>query len=392
MAKTADRMNLTEYYRYLDEKRRELEACYRDVEEVQFQFNDIFKRELALWQEKFAFCYPRVVAGREELPTEFAAALDRVEAEEQERIRNEMADLDKQVRDGRAEMDRLTAEAQEATESLQAMAPRLNAEEQKLQARVVRLQDEYAHAFEEAEALRASPLGRLTNGGKIRRLQKAQRTARKKQEQAMQRLRAIRQEWQKTLNDTGERQSELREKWHQLSVEVARAQGQRDHLEANFDALAGEAAVQRYLEEMKEAPDVPGELGEALEELVRRNYIRWDYEQGLQSVAEALGMLNGINEGLKRFLRSVSTVVQEQRRYNLPVTRVQIPPIVFSVHNIWRELQAQVKDERQMGANPRQFSAIVERTLTKRLPDEAIQDFFEQMGQVLNRATASWKK
>jgi hypothetical protein len=263
----------------------------------------------------------------------------------------------------------------------------MNAEEQELQATVIRLQDEYTRAFEEAERLRAVPLGWLKNAGKIGRLQRAQNTARKQQEETMQRLRTIRQEWQKKLNETGDHQAALRDKWHELSIE-----GQRDNLEANFDALAGEAAVQRYLEEMKEAPAVPGELGEALQELVKHNHIRWSYEEGLQSVAEALGMLKGMDEGLKRFLRSVSTVVQEQRRYNLALARVQIPPQVIAVHDIWKELQTQVKDEKKMGANPREFSAIVQRTLIKRLPDEMIQDFFEQMGQVLNRATASWKK
>ena len=37
-------MQLAEFHRYLDGKRRELEACYSETEEVQYQFNDIFHR------------------------------------------------------------------------------------------------------------------------------------------------------------------------------------------------------------------------------------------------------------------------------------------------------------------------------------------------------------
>lgn len=394
MAKSEERvyrLNLEQFHRYLDEKRRELEACYKDVEEVQFQFNDIFKRELAAWQEKFSFCFPRLLAGRRELPPALAQLLDRTEAEERARLEQEIANLAEEIRAGRAKMDELTAQAQAANEALRRANPELNAQEEQIKARVVRYEDEYAQAFEEMERLRAAPLGGLLHGAKIRRLQKVQRLAKQQQTKLYAQLRQVRQAWQDKIKEAGDTQAALREEWQKVSVRVAEAQARHDHLQANLDTLAEQKAAQRVLEEMREPPDVPGELGQALKELVERNHVRWDYEQGLRAVAEVLGLTKGVGEGLKRFQKSVATVLQEQRRYNLKPVEVLLPQSVVTVNETWKELQAKVKDEKYMGAHPLEFSRTVDAYIKQRLTDAKIQDLFEQMGNALNQATAAWK-
>jgi DNA repair exonuclease SbcCD ATPase subunit len=383
------RMTLSEYHRYLDDKHRELEACYKDVEEVQMQFNDIFKRELAAWQERFAFCFPRVGAQRRELPAEFVALIDRTEAEERARLEKEIADLDQQIKDGRAKMDELLAKAQAETEALRTANPELNAREEKLKGLVVRYQDEYAKAFEALEKL--GGLSWLLSSSKRGKLQKAQRQAKARQAQHMQQLQTVRQEWQDKLKQTGETQAALREEWQKTSVSVSQAETRREHLHANLNDLAEQAALQRVLEELKEPPDVPGELGEALKDLVQRNHVRWAYEEGLRAVAETLGLLKGVGEGLKRFQKSLATVLQEQRRYNLKEVHAQISEFVVALLETWKALQAQVKDEKLMGKNPLDFSRIVDRYVKERLTDTNIQRLFEEMGEALNQATAAWK-
>jgi len=384
------RMKLDEFHRYLDDKRRELEACYHEIEEIQFQFNDIFKRELAAWQDKFGFCLPRVMMQRKELPAEFAAQIDRAEQQERERLLAEIADLEREITEGRTRMDKLLAEAQTATETLREANPQINAREEEIKATIVRLQNEYTTAFEEIEALKSSA-GWFTRASKINRLKKVQRTAKEQQARAMQQLRQVRQEWLTQVQQSGETQSKLRQDWQEMGVRVSQAQTRRDHLRANLDALAEQGGVQHVLEELKEAPAVPGELGEALQDLARRNQVRKNYEEGLRSVAEALGLTKGVGEGLQRFQRSVGTVLQEQRRYNLKEVQVPVSHFAAALNETWKDLRCKVQDEKYMGTHPLEFSQIVKRYIQERLTDANIQRLFEEMGEALNKATSTWK-
>lgn len=383
-------MRLAEFHRYLDGKRRELEACYSETEEVQFQFNDIFQRELADWQDKFAYCFPRVVAQREKMPPAFAQVIDRVEAEELDRIQAEIAELSKEIRAGQAESDDLLGRAQAAAKALRAVNPELDKREEHLKSLMVRYQDEYALTYEETEALEDTSLGWLTHFFKIRRLKKVERMAKDQQAQTLAQLRVVRQEWLSKVEEAGDRQAELRGEWQKVSVRVAEAQTRREHLESNLAELAQQAGIQRVLEELSEPPDVTGDLGTALEELVERNKVRRSYEEGLRTVAEALGLTKGVSEGMKRFQRSVGTVLQEQRRYSLKEVRVSLPGWIVQMNEIWQELGAKVKDEKYMGTHPLEFSRTVDAYIKEHLTDEKIQGLFEQMGQALSKATAAW--
>lgn len=384
------RMTLSQFHRYLGDKRKELDACYEEVEEIRDQFQDAFQRALADWQETFAYCYPQVATKRSEMPPAFARHIDQIEAEERARIRQEIADLERELGEGRAKMDKLLADAAAATETLRVANPEINDREEHLKALVVQYQDEYAQAFEEGEALETFPLGWLTNFVKIRRLEKVQKTTKKQQAHALQQLRQVRREWLERVEETSDTQAELRGEWQKLGIRLSEAQGQRDHLQDHFEALAEQAAFQRVLEELEDPFDVTGELGDKLKELIERNKMRWSYEEGLRAVAEALGLTKGIGTGIQRFRRSVGKVLQEQRRYNLAQVHVQVPHSVAALNEIWKNLRKKVKDEKYLGKNPLEFADIVEEHITARLTDENIQGLFEKMGQALNRATAAW--
>jgi hypothetical protein len=144
------------------------------------------------------------------------------------------------------------------------------------------------------------------------------------------------------------------------------------------------------LEELGEPYDVTGELGAKLEELVQRNQVRKSYEQGLAAAAEALGLLRGIGQGLQRFGSSVGQVAREQRRYNLAKVDVLVPQSVAVINQTWREFQARVQDDKTMAEQPLKFATLVSQYFTRRLTTEAIQSFFEQMGEALNQATKKW--
>ena len=380
-------MTIAQFHRYLGDTGRDLAACYQEVEEVQFQFNDIFKLEMEAWQEKFSYCYPRVAAQRQEIPADFARVIDRTEKEELERIRGEIAQLEKDLEEARARSDDLLAQAQAATLVLREANPELNESEEKLKSLMAQHQDEYAQAFEEIEALQRPFLGSLRHFSRIRKLRKTQRTAKKRQASTLTELRKVRAEWLEWVNNAGDTQATLRQEWQKTGVEMSQNQARRDHLVENLEDLAVQAALQRVLEELDEPPVVPGELGVALAELVERNRVRRSYEEGLRSVAEVLGLSKGVGEGLTRFQRSVATVLQEQRRYSLKEVHVGLPESVAVMNQVWKELAAKVKDEKHLGTHPLEFSRMVDGYIKRRLTGENIRSLFEVMGEALNQAT-----
>ncbi len=384
------RMTIAQFHRYLDDRRRELEACYKEVEEVQFQFNDIFKLELEAWQAKFSYCYPRIAAQRQEMPEALARLIDRTEQEELERLRAEIAELEKEVEEAQARSDDLLAQARGVTLTLREANPELNEREEELKSLMARYQDEYAQAFEEIEVLQSPFLGSLRHFFEIRKLRETQKTARKQQASTLTALQKVRAEWLEWVEMAGDTQAELRQNWQQTEIEMSQNQARHDHLVDNLEDLAVQAALQRVLEELNESPGVPGELGAALDELVEHNRVRRSYEEGLRAVAEVLGLTKGVGEGLTRFQRSVATVLQEQRRYSLKEVRVPLPQSAAVMNQVWKELGAKVKDEKHMGTHPLEFSRVVDVYIKKRLTDEKIQSLFETMGEALNQATKAW--
>ena len=383
------RMRLSQFNDYLMQKERELTQCYREIEEVQAEFNEIFRQEMAAWQETFSQCFPQVLAGRDDLPAKFRQQIDEAEREELGKLRQEMAQLEDEVAQCRAEMDRLTEAAQDLTDSLRAENPDIDEREESLKAKVVRLQDDYTEAWEKAERV-SEGLGWLTNAFRLAKLRKRQREAKQEQEATMRELRSVRQEWLTQMEEASQSQAELRKQWQEQSVAAAEKQGRLDHIRHNLEDLAQQNAITHVLEELDKDPGVEGQLGDSLRELIQRNKVRTEYETGLASVAEALGLTKGIGEGLRRFGQSVATVVQEQRRYGLRDVAIVLPRSVVALNETWRALASKIKDEKAMGTKPLAFSRIIKAYLSDRLTDSSIQGLFETMGNALSEATASW--
>lgn len=67
-----------------------------------------------------------------------------------------------------------------------------------------------------------------------------------------------------------------------------------------------------------------------------------------------------------------------------------MPQSAVVLNETWKELQAKVKDEKQMGRHPLEFSQIVGQYVKSRLTDAHIQGLFENLGKALSQATAAW--
>jgi hypothetical protein len=94
---------------------------------------------------------------------------------------------------------------------------------------------------------------------------------------------------------------------------------------------------------------------------------------------------------MDRFIRSVGTVYEEQRRYKLPSLTVNLPDTVTAFHAIWPDFQAKVKDEKYLGTHPVEFEQRISAIVPKRLGKAPIQEMFDDMGKALTQATKAWR-
>lgn len=378
------RARLAEFCRYVADQRQAIRDVYQEIEEVQFQFNEIHRQTLQAWQAALGKAVPMLL-GSEPLPAQVAQSLLQVIQEERAKLEQEIADLRARVDARRKEADATAAEAQARLQALRKANPRLDADEEACKARRAAIEQEIRRL--DAEIRATSWLTGLFRRRRLRRERDAQRRA-LAEETA--RLRRVRELWQQEKRDFEISQAELRAKWDTAATEAAQLQARLDYLQGNLLRLSRESGAGRYLAELESVPEVGEPLRAAVAEVVRLNRAKAEYEEGLRTVAEALGLLKGVGEGMERFLRSAEKVLEEQRQYNLRELQVVLSDGVQSFHALWPELRAQVRDEKMLGTHPAEFSRRVRAAMAGRLSEQAVAAMFESLGDALTQATKAW--
>jgi len=377
-------VRLGDFCEYVANQQRAIRSVYTEIEEVQFQFNELHRQTLASWQAAVRQTVPMLLDDAQ-LPPEVAQSLLRAVQEEQARIEQEIADLRGRVEARRQEADAVAAEAQAGLQALRRDNPRLDADEEACKARRAAIEQEIRRLDAE---IKATPW--LTGLFRRRRLGREREAQRRLLAQETVRLRRVREMWQEEKRSFEINQAELRARWDAASAEAAQLQARLDYLQENLARLSRENGAGRYLAELQTVPEAPEPLRAALAEVVRLNQVRGEYEEGLRTVAEALGLLKGLAEGLERFYKSAEKVYEEQRQYNLRELHVALSDSVLNFHALWPELQAQVKDEKMLGTHPAEFSRRVRPAITGRLSEQAVAAMFESLGDALTQATKAW--
>jgi hypothetical protein len=384
------KMNLADFFTYARDNRKRMDDTYREIEEIQYQFNELYARQSQERQKLVASLIPLLIAGSADLPPEIAQPLESREQAERKALRDELAALRAEETDKRQKVDNLVLEAQRQVTHLREENPILNQQEEGLKARHAAMRQELQRLDAEIAGLHLFPIGWLTNAGKRKRLSAERQRLVENLNAMTEGIRTVRAKWQEEKKALGESQASLRNQWQAMSVETAQVQTKAEYLAANLDALGKRNAAQNWLNGLRDSPVASGVWKDQLAPLVELNRSRADYEAGLKSVSEILGLLKGLGEGMDRFIRSLGTVYEEQRRYKLPMLSVELSDAVTSLHASWPDTQAKVKDEKYLGTHPLEFSQRVQSVIQERLSEAAIQKMFEDMGEALNKATKAW--
>jgi len=375
---------LANFHRYVQENITRISALYREIEEIQYRFNDIYGKLQTQWQESVEKTAPQLQQA--ELPPQQAEMLRGYQQQERQKLEERISQLRQQVAEKQQAAEAALREAQAELQRVREFNPVLNEREEALKARS-RSETEAIAAVE--QQIKSAGLGARLFGNHERR--KELERLRQQHAETLQQLKAVREEWQAKKQELAERQDTLRAAWEKASIELAQIKSELDYLEPNVATLAAQRGAQRMLAELQEAPAGRGPLYDAMADIAQMNQQLAQYREGITRVAEALGVLTGIRSGMERFAQSVAKLYEEQERYNLQPLKVDVPRRVIEFHNIWAEFRGKVKDEKHLGAHPLEFSKVAADYVQKRLTEEAIKDMFEQMGEALSAAAKAWE-
>jgi chromosome segregation ATPase len=379
------KMSLADFYKYSRENRKRIADIYREIEEIQYQFNDLYARQVEERRKLVNAHAPLLLENSDDLPEELGQAMDDQERVEREALEEEIAALKAETAEKRQKADDLIRQAQRRVTNLRQQNPILDQQEEELKARRTSMENQIQELDDEIERLG------ITSFFKKRQLRGEREQLMDNLDEIEAGIRAVRERWQEEKKAVQASQSDLQSQWQALSVEVAQLQARLDHLVTNMDREVKMRAAQNWLNELQELPDVEGPWQERLRPVVELGRNRKQYEAGLTSVAEILGLLKGLGEGMDRFLRSLATLYEEQRRYRLPALTVSLSDAVTSFHAMWPEFQSEVKDEKYLGTHPLEFNRRVSNIVEEHINEEDIQKMFDDMGQALSQAAKAWR-
>jgi chromosome segregation ATPase len=388
----ATKTKLADFYGYVRANRKRISDIYREIEEIQYQFNELYAQQVEKRNARIAALVPQLQPeGGADLPPQLQQLLRAQVQLERKAIEQEIATLTKEVAQKRHKTDELIQNSQRQVAYLREQNPILDQQEEELKARAAAIESEIQETNAKLKSLSWFPIGWLSNFFKRRSLGREREQLADNLEAVRDGIRKVREKWLAEKTRLQEAQTDLKGEWQAVSVEASQGQARLDYLSANIEQESMRNAAWSMLSDLKEVPVNQGTWSEQLSPLVELTRSKAEYEAGLRSVAEILGLLQGLGEGMDRFIRSVGTVYEEQRRYKLPSLTVKLSDAVTSFHAIWPDFQAKVKDEKYLGLHPLEFERRIKEILPARLGEAAIQKMFEDMGEALSQATKAWR-
>ena len=163
--------------------------------------------------------------------------------------------------------------------------------------------------------------------------------------------------------------------------------------EGQREALALRRAIRHVLDNLTEPASASDPaLAAGLGEMVNLNEQTDTYHQGLASVGGMIGLLRGIQSGVKAVHKSVDGLRSEEHMHRayLKQLNFSLPARVEAFHKQWGELAQRFADDEVIGEHPADFAAAVQPLLEGPLSQAKIERMFDDLGAMIQRATARW--
>ena len=378
---------------YMDDQCGKITGLVKEVDEIQRAFDTRFVET----QQQFDNTKARVAAWVEahgwQQPPWLAAALQERLPEVRKQKQERLPAVAKEIADLAEQRTGIEAQNTSATDALKESNPRLNDREEELKQQ----QTETQTALEERMAqwrAAAGGVGWLLQPGKVRKLRAEAESLADRVHDLNSRLTEVRNAWTTLEQKTHEAEAQMQQGWRLRTAEIARLKGEQTALQTDLDGVVREAALDEILDAIAEAKtgDDP-EFDKLLADLVALHDQNRDYQGGIAQVAELMGIMKGVCEGLTRMKESVEGVKKEQDMHSeLADLKLQAPPVALQFHQLWDRLLPIVLDEKFAAQHPHDLASRLKQTIGDSLLPAAMDAMFTALGNELDRATKEqWK-
>jgi len=127
----------------------------------------------------------------------------------------------------------------------------------------------------------------------------------------------------------------------------------------------------------------------SLTEIAEAARIHEMFTEGMAACQGIIGLMRGLKSGHDAFVSSVQDMIDTQTRYPVSVLEIDVPGAAVAYGDVFDEVLDTLPEGRHR--HPVVFAEEVEQLLAGRLSEEAIQAYFETMGEELTRcADAQW--
>ncbi len=383
-------LDVNEFSTFLEDQRHQIAAAFAEIEQVQREYQGSYARFKADHDKTLRALTEQIEAQADGTGRSLKPLIEARVPQEQQIVIQQIADLEGQSAGLQAKADELLALNQKAIADLREANPKLNEREEALKADIARQQQALADLNAQINQA-GKGLGFVLHAAKIHTLDRERFQILGRLQQLEEELRKVRQDWNDLSTHTAKSETDWQAQWQQQTAQLSQVRQQHDYLEQNTAAEAQHRATVYVLDNLKTLP--PGGDAIALQPMIDLNIQTDDFQAALGSVAGILGILKGMDEGLKRLGESVQALIAEQQRHRefLPRLNIALDDQVTTFGQTWDDLIARSKDEKTLAAHPAEFVAAMQPFLEKRLTQEYIAAFFNTLGQALSQATASWR-
>jgi chromosome segregation ATPase len=392
----AESYSLEQLSQYLSGNMSRIGELRKEVEEIQVGFNSAYVEWKARHDAQLERVVEAIVDRWNEAGPDLQARIEKNAAEEQDLIEKRRQKLrDEIIPQTQAEADEALQDAQTTIEILREENPRLDEREESLKKLQAMFQEELAQLNEKIRAL-SGCLGVLINFFKINKLDRQRQRVIGQLYGVRRELRDVRREWRQIQREMQTEQENQQSIWQLRAQAMADLRAELDYLDddANRQRLALKRATRHVLDNLKEpVAGLVDDLKEEMDAMIEANIQTDTYQEALGSVSGFMALLDGINEGLKRFDTSVAGLIKEQRMHSAHLSRlsVNVPAEVASFHQQWEGLAKMVRDDGHLCAHPPEFVALVKPVIEGNLSQSNVKQMFESLGGALNQATSRWR-
>jgi chromosome segregation ATPase len=385
---TAGFHDLATMIEWMEANCAKINALVKDISEIQHEFETNF----VSWQQRYENARAAATAWVQEHgwqePQWLIDAVNQRLPQRREQKQARLAELQNHIAGLEAQREGIEQQNDETIGKLKTENPQLNAREEELKQQEIDAKNRF-HKLSSDWHKTAGGLGWLLRPGEVRKSREAMEAALQEWTNLNARLAEVRNSWVTLKQKTDETETTLQGAWRLRTAEIARFKRELSELQRDLDGAAKEAALDEILDALAEPKQGnQPEFDKLLATVVEAHNAEQQYEAGIAQVAELMGLIQGLCEGLARMAESVKSVKAEQDMHaELANLNLSPDPVVLQFHSLWDQLQPLVLDEKKAAEHPAQFAAAVKQAIGDRLSNVNIDLMFNTLGNELDQAT-----